>query len=155
MTNFNSSKNVIAGRSLLLIYVNDDMNIARRNPQGRNSGCSFHSHEWFLNVSEISSFVCVPALNCWQSDTIIDTYCFMMTSSNETGSALLALCAGNSPVTGEFPAQRTVTRSFLVYLICAWTNRSVNNRKAGNLRRHRAHYDVNVMSWFCNIVVNR
>ena len=26
-------------------------------------------------------------------------------------SALLAICAGNSPVTGEFPAQRPVTRS--------------------------------------------
>ena len=30
----------------------------------------------------------------------------------ETFSALLALCAGNSPVTGELPAQRPVTRSF-------------------------------------------
>ena len=30
----------------------------------------------------------------------------------ETFSALLALCAGNSPVTGEFHAQRPVTRSF-------------------------------------------
>ena len=30
----------------------------------------------------------------------------------ETFSALLALCAGNSPVTSEFPAQRPVTRSF-------------------------------------------
>ena len=30
-------------------------------------------------------------------------------------SALLALCAGNSPVTGEFPAQRPVTRSFDVF----------------------------------------
>ena len=30
----------------------------------------------------------------------------------ETVSALLALCAGNSPVTGEFPAQRPVTRSY-------------------------------------------
>ena len=27
-------------------------------------------------------------------------------------SALLALCAGNSPATGEFPSQRPVTRSF-------------------------------------------
>ena len=36
----------------------------------------------------------------------------MMTSSNETYSALLVLCAGNSPVTGEFPSQRPVTRSF-------------------------------------------
>ena len=30
----------------------------------------------------------------------------------EIFSALLAICAGNSPVTGEFPAQRPVTRSF-------------------------------------------
>ena len=33
----------------------------------------------------------------------------------ETFSALLALCAGNSPVTGEFPAQRPVTQSFDVF----------------------------------------
>ena len=30
----------------------------------------------------------------------------------ETFSALLAICAGNSPASGEFPAQRPVTRSF-------------------------------------------
>ena len=30
----------------------------------------------------------------------------------ETFSALLTLCAGNSPVTGEFPSQRPVTRWF-------------------------------------------
>ena len=30
----------------------------------------------------------------------------------ETFSALLAICAGNSPVPGEFPSQRPVTRSF-------------------------------------------
>ena len=34
----------------------------------------------------------------------------------ETFSALLAICAGNSPVSGEFPAQRPVTRSFDVFL---------------------------------------
>ena len=33
----------------------------------------------------------------------------------ETFSALLAICAGNSPVTGEFPTQRPVTRSFDFY----------------------------------------
>ena len=33
----------------------------------------------------------------------------------EACSALLALCAGNSPVTGEFPSQRPVTRSFYVF----------------------------------------
>ena len=33
----------------------------------------------------------------------------------ETFSALLAICAGNSPVTGEFPAQRPVTRGFDIF----------------------------------------
>ena len=173
----------------------------------------------------------------------------------ETFSALLAICAGNSPVPGEFPTQRPVTRSFDVYfdlrlnkrlckqscgwwfetllcplwrhsngeviylftstvevwegisnsityfimdvitvtvllkqahddvikwkhfqrywpfvrrnhrwpvisphkgqwrgalmfsLICDWINAWVNNREAGEMRRHRAHYDVIVMHW--------
>ena len=42
-------------------------------------------------------------------------FSIMMTSSNGNISALLALCAGNSPVTGEFPTQRPVTRSFDVF----------------------------------------
>ena len=33
----------------------------------------------------------------------------------ETFSALLALCAGKSPLTGEFPAQRPVSRCFDVF----------------------------------------
>ena len=61
----------------------------------------------------------------------------------DTLSALLAISAGNSPVPGEFPAQRPVTRSFDFFsdLRLNW----VNNREAGDLKRHRAHYDVTVM----------
>ena len=33
----------------------------------------------------------------------------------DTVSALLAICAGNSPVPGEFPAQRSVTQGFDVF----------------------------------------
>ena len=33
----------------------------------------------------------------------------------ERFSALLAICAGNSPVSGEFPVQRPVTRGFDVF----------------------------------------
>ena len=33
----------------------------------------------------------------------------------ETFSALLAICAGNPPVPGEFPAQRPVTQSFDIF----------------------------------------
>ena len=63
----------------------------------------------------------------------------------ETFSAPLAICAGNSPVTGEFPAQRQVTRSFDVFFDLSWINGWINNREAGSLRRRRAHYDVKVM----------
>ena len=31
-------------------------------------------------------------------------------------------------------------------LICVWINGWVNNSEAGDLRRHRGHYDVNVMN---------
>ena len=140
----------------------------------------------------------------------------------ETFSTSLAICAGNSPASGEFPAQRPVTRSFGVFfdlclnkrlskqswgwwfqtlsrplwrhrnalhdvfkgaaqfmctvyallrvavicyrspvnsphngqwrgalmftLICARINGWVNNHEVGNSRRHRAHYDVIVMT---------
>ena len=63
----------------------------------------------------------------------------------ETFSALLAISAENSPVPGEFPTQRPVTRSFDVFLICVWINGWVNNGEAGDLRGYRAHYDVTVM----------
>ena len=63
----------------------------------------------------------------------------------ETFSASLAIYAGNSPVLGEFPAQRLVARGFDFSLICVWINGWVNNSEAGGLRRYRAHYDVTVM----------
>ena len=63
----------------------------------------------------------------------------------ETFSALLAICAGNSSVPGEFPTHRPVTRALMFSLICVWINGWVNNREAGDLRRYRGHYDVIVM----------
>ena len=45
--------------------------------------------------------------------------------------------------------QRPLTRSFDVYLFWAWINGWVNNREAGDLRRHSAHCDVTVMWFFC------
>ena len=63
----------------------------------------------------------------------------------ETFSALLALFAGNSPVTGEFPAQRSVTRSFDVLFDLRLNKRLSKQSWGCDLRRHRAHYDVMVM----------
>ena len=63
----------------------------------------------------------------------------------ENISALLAFSKGNSPVTDEFPSQRLVTRSSDVFSDLRLKNSWVNHRDAGDLRRHRAHYDVSVM----------
>ena len=70
-----------------------------------------------------------------------------MTSSN--GNIFIV----TGPLRGEFigirwipRTQRPVVRSFDVSLICAWIYSWVNNREVGDLRGHRAHYDVIVMS---------
>ena len=63
----------------------------------------------------------------------------------ETFSALLALCAGNSPGPVNSPHKGQWCGALMFSLICAWINGWVNNRKAGDLRRHRAHYAVTVM----------
>ena len=66
----------------------------------------------------------------------------------ETFPRYWPLCAGNSPVTGKFPQQRPVTQSFVVLCDLRLKNGCVNNRDAGDLRRHRAHCDVIVMDHF-------
>ena len=58
-------------------------------------------------------------------------------------SALLALCAGNSPVTGEFPSQKPVARSFDVFFHLRL------NKRLSDLGRHVAHYDVTVIQSNC------
>ena len=63
----------------------------------------------------------------------------------ETFSILLAICAGNSPVTGEFPTQRPVTWSFVVVFDLRLNKRLSKNGEAGDLRRNRDIYDVTVM----------
>ena len=47
----------------------------------------------------------------------------------------------NSPHKGQW-------RGALIFsLTCAWINGWVNNREAGDWRRHYAHYDVTIMVW--------
>ena len=46
-------------------------------------------------------------------------------------------------------------RALMFSLICAWINRWVNNREAGDLRRHHAHYDVIVMYPWHTVIVYR
>ena len=66
----------------------------------------------------------------------------MMTSSNGN------IFRVTGPLCGEFTGHRWIplTMASDAELWCfAWINGWVNNRDAGVLRRHRAHYDVTVM----------
>ena len=65
----------------------------------------------------------------------------------KTFSALLAICAGNSPVTVNSPHKGQWRGALMFSSICAWIDGWENSREAGDLRRYRAHYDVTVMLW--------
>ena len=62
---------------------------------------------WLIIIILDSPHVRRLAQVCWLS--------IMMTPSNENIFRVTCLCAGNSPVTGEFPSQRPVTRSFDIF----------------------------------------
>ena len=45
----------------------------------------------------------------------------------------------------NYPHKGQWRGALMFSLICAWINGGVNNCEAGDLRRHRGHYDVTVM----------
>ena len=86
-----------------------------------NSHNEIMIHKWFAGTMN-----CRKGIDKWM-DEQMDIYlhwidgtkqeiyimlCTRWGHQIETLSAVLALCAGNSPVTGEFPSERPVTRSF-------------------------------------------
>ena len=70
-----------------------------------------------------------------------------MTSSNGNIFRVTGPLCGEFTVTGEFPTQRPVMRSFDVFLDLCMNKRLGNNVEAGDLRCHRAHYDVIIMKY--------
>ena len=63
----------------------------------------------------------------------------------ETFSALLAICAGNSPSPANSPHKGQWRGALMLTLNCARIYGRVSNRDAGYLRPHCAHHDVIVM----------
>ena len=64
----------------------------------------------------------------------------IMTSSNGNIFRVTGPLWGNSPHKGQWRG------ALMLSLICAWINGWVNNGEAGNLKRHRVHYDVTVVT---------
>ena len=85
--------------------------------------------KWNLRTTDVKMFpVELDSFQCYLGDKSIAMWCYRLNKNShllgpkwtqtwwchqmETSPALLDICVGNSPVTGEFPAQRPVTRSF-------------------------------------------
>ena len=118
----------------------------------------FYQLIWFLICLILHRFfrtIYLPWLSCsatpstgdWKllAATSPETKYIMMTSSN--GSIFRVTC----PLCGEFIGHRSPHkgqwRGVLMFsLRCAWINCWANNRDAGDLRSHRAHYDVTIMN---------
>ena len=83
--------------------------------------------------------ICITTITWWRH-------------SMETFSALLTICAGNSPATGEFPTQRPVTRNFHV-IFDLRLNKRLSKQSWGwwfdTLLRLLWHhcYEIHVNSW--------
>ena len=65
---------------------------------------------WYHSLPLILEFA-----GCFLTRSVVTWKWTWWRHQRETFSTLLALCAGNSPVTGEFPSQRPVTWSFNVF----------------------------------------
>ena len=103
---------------------------------------------WCLAVFQIPTTAYTVG---WELDRGLQWYIhrlvlLMMTSSN------VSIFCVTGPLCGEFTGHRWIphTKASNAELWCflwsvPWINGWVNNREAGDLRRHRAHYDVTVM----------
>ena len=107
----------------------------------------YHCYDYYSWPLSLLSWCFISILEAWshlQLHSVL--YCVSWWRHQmEIFSALLALCAGNSPVPVNSPHKGQWRGALMFSLICAWINDWINSREAGDLRRHRGHYDANVM----------
>ena len=115
---------------------------------GYGTGALWDLWDWSISLTQIRLWM----LNCtntpYQKCIISPWWRHQM----EIFSALLTLCAGNSPVPVNSPHKGQWLGALMFSLICAWIYDWVNDRETGDLRRHRGHYDVNVMCNLCKLI---
>ena len=105
------------------------------------------NNEVYLTVDWFQQIETIPSGNMYQLAVMENAY-FMMASSNGN------IFRVTGPLCREFPTHRWIPLTkasgaefWSFFWSAPWINRWVNIREAGDLRRHRAHYDVIVM-WF-------
>ena len=108
-----------------------------------------------LNMSYLRSWYNACRIVLWQSSvlcTVSHMMYFTRTSMmmSSSGNIFRVTCHLCGEITGHRWIPRTKASDAELWsfsLICAWINGWVNNREDGDLRRHRANYDVIVTLW--------
>ena len=107
----------------IFVHVIDRCAAPRPPPPSPSPRIQWRHFQWYWNPHYKPKTVwCLPRVyngnNLYTDDKTVSSWWRKMFPFDdlrhqmETFSALLVLCVGNSPVTGEFPAQRPVTQSF-------------------------------------------
>ena len=93
-----------------------------------------YSYSWsrFFVWRSVTHTVCVLPISDWHDDVI----------KWKHFPRNWPYMRGDSPVPVNSPHKGQCRGALVFCLICVWINGWVNNRKAGDLRRHRGHYDV-------------
>ena len=112
-----------------------------------------HFPRQFLCLLQFFSSILMPDIVLVQNQVKLKLLCLTTFATwwrhqMETFSALLALCAGNSPVPVNSPHKGQWRGALMFSFIYAWINDWANNREAGDLRRQDGHYDIIVMKVF-------
>ena len=81
----------------------------------RNSSCKDKTISWAIILHEANATICKATLSIWEPCDHADFPSEWWRHQMETFSALLALCAGNSPTTANFPHKGS-WRGALVYV---------------------------------------
>ena len=97
---------------------------------------------WFGNECQTTEIACLNTSRCKLNDTSKHYYVIKWKHFLRYWPFVREIHRSpvNSPHKGQW------RDAFMFSLICAWINRWVNNREAGDLRRFRPHYDVIVMT---------
>ena len=96
-------------------------------------------HAWFCYM-KLSYGSVLPISSEATLLELRQSYQCMMTSSNGSIFLVTGPWWGRSPVNSPHKGQWGGALVFS--LICTWINGWVNNGEAGDLRRHRTHYDI-------------
>ena len=94
--------------------------------------------------------VYAPASNNHEAINDCHVYLFVsyiiVMSSNGNIDALMVICAGVHRLQMNSPDKGQRCGALMMFPLIAWINGWINNRDAGDLKCHRAHYDVTVMN---------